>query len=338
MATFHKRGPYQWQAKIRRKGYPVQSKTFETKDQAEAWARSVEAGMDSGTYRPLGLSQKITVGEMLDRYVREVSVHKAAYRTDRGRVNVIKTFPLASYAIANVTGKELAEFRDARLKEVSPRTVQYDLITIGHAFSVAIKDWGYVLPRGNPIDEVRKPKVGNNARDRRLVGDEEARLLEACDVYGGEIGSIVRFAVETAMRQGEIAAFRWEHVRLSDRTIHLPKEITKTNTDRDVPLSSRAVEILEALPRRIDGRVFGMEGHSIGKAFRRCCGRATNAEGNPAPIKNLRFHDLRHEATSRFFERGLNPMQAASITGHKSLQMLKRYTHLKAEDLAKMLG
>ena len=97
-----------------------------------------------------------------------------------------------------------------------------------------------------------------------------------------------------------------------------------------MPLSSRALTVLTHLPRRVDGKVWGMRADSITQAFERACSRAS--------IENLRFHDLRHEAASRLFEKGLNPMQVAAITGHKTLQMLKRYTHLKAEDLAKMLG
>ncbi|BBF65303.1 site-specific integrase [Acidithiobacillus sp. 'AMD consortium'] len=105
---------------------------------------------------------------------------------------------------------------------------------------------------------------------------------------------------------------------------------SKTGDPRRVPLSSRALAVLDALPRRMDGEVWGVRADSITQAFARACHRAG--------IEDLRFHDLRHEATSRFFEKGLNPMQVAAITGHKTLQMLKRYTHLRAEDLAKILG
>ena len=97
-----------------------------------------------------------------------------------------------------------------------------------------------------------------------------------------------------------------------------------------MPLSSRAVVTLEALPRNLDGRVFGVTYEGIHQSYVRACRRAS--------ITGLTFHDLRHEATSRLFEKGLNPMQVAAITGHKTLQMLKRYTHLRAEDLAKLLG
>ncbi len=105
---------------------------------------------------------------------------------------------------------------------------------------------------------------------------------------------------------------------------------SKTGDPRRVPLSSRALAVLDALPRRLDGKVWGMRADSITQAFDRACRRAA--------IDDLRFHDLRHEATSRLFEKGFNPMEVSAITGHKTLQMLKRYTHLRAEDLAKRLG
>ncbi|MGC9208169.1 site-specific integrase, partial [Acidithiobacillus sp.] len=140
--------------------------------------------------------------------------------------------------------------------------------------------------------------------------------------------SIVQFAIETGMRRSEICGLRWENVNLAGKVALLPD--TKNGKARNVPLSSAAVAVLSALPRRLSGGVWDVKEDTVTQAFARCCRRAV--------IEDLHFHDLRHEATSRFFEKGLNPMQVAAITGHKTLQMLKRYTHLRAEDLAKMLG
>ncbi|MCE5361529.1 MAG: site-specific integrase, partial [Acidithiobacillus sp.] len=184
-------------------------------------------------------------------------------------------------------------------------------------------------------------------RDRRLVGDEEARLLRECaKAQNPWLLPVVRFAIETAMRAGEILQTKgtadeetrarpvqttgllWKNVDLNRRTAHLPE--TKNGSARTVPLSSVAVEVLRGLPRSMDGRVFGTTYEAIHLSFVRACRRAG--------IEDLRFHDLRHEATSRLFEKGFNPMEVSSITGHKTLQMLKRYTHLRAEDLAKRLG
>jgi integrase len=133
---------------------------------------------------------------------------------------------------------------------------------------------------------------------------------------------------ETDERPVQTAGLLWVNVDLQKRTATLP--MTKNGTARVVPLSSVAVDVLRGMPRSLDGRVFGTTYEAIHLSFTRACKRAS--------IEDLRFHDLRHEATSRLFEKGLNPMQVAAITGHKTLQMLKRYTHLRAEDLARLLG
>ncbi|MHB1565732.1 MAG: site-specific integrase [Acidiferrobacter sp.] len=138
---------------------------------------------------------------------------------------------------------------------------------------------------------------------------------------------LARLALETAMRQGELLALRWERVDLARRTAHLPE--TKNGTPRTVPLSPAALLMLKAMPRDLSGRVFPLSQSAVAQAWE----RATQHAG----IKGLRFHDLRHEATSRLFEKGLNLMEVAAITGHKTLQILKRYTHLRAEDLAARL-
>lgn len=327
MASIRKRGPYQWEVRIRRKGYPLQCKTFESKSEAEAWASTVESEMARGVFRSYQEAEHTLLIELLERYRKEVTSQKKGWVQESSKLRVISRYPLAQYAVARIGGKELAEYRDCRLQEVSPKTVRDELVVLGHVFKVAMQDWGIVLPHGNPIDSVRKPKIGNNRRDRRLNPEEEIRLLQACKEYGEPLPSIVMLALETGMRRGEIASLHWNHINLKTRVVHLPE--TKNEESRDVPLSSKAAGVLNALPRNISGRVFEMRPDSITQAFNRACKRAG--------IEDLRFHDLRHEATSRFFEKGFNPMQVAAITGHKTLQMLQRYTHLKAENLAKML-
>lgn len=325
MASLRKRGPYQWEARVRRKGYPVQSKTFESKADAEAWVSTIESEMARKVFRPTKEAERLTLQELLTRYGEEITPSKKGRVQEQSKITVICRYPISKYVIANIGGKELAEYRDQRLQEVSGKTVRDELVLMGHLFKVAMQDWGIVLPHGNPIDAVRKPKIGNNKRDRRLVDDEQQRLFEACAEYGGDLLSIVILAVETGMRRGEIAGLRWEFVK--DNVISIPE--TKNEEPRDIPLSTIALRTLASLPRRIDGRIFGMRADSITQAFSRVCKKAE--------ITDFRFHDLRHEATSRFFELGLSSMQVSAITGHKTLQMLQRYTHLKAEDLAKML-
>ena len=130
------------------------------------------------------------------------------------------------------------------------------------------------------------------------------------------------------MRRGELLNLTWEHVDLDLRVAHL--NMTKNEPKRDVPLSSEAINLLRSLPHDISGKVFPLTAAALRGLWNRACRRKG--------ITDLHFHDLRHEAPSRFFEKGLNVMEVATITGHKDLRMLQRYTHLRAEDLAKKLG
>jgi integrase len=176
---------------------------------------------------------------------------------------------------------------------------------------------------------VRRPPQGR-PRNRRLQGDEEQRLLGACrDARNTWLVHFVALAIETGMRRSELLGLLWPNVDLERRIAFLP--VTKNGESRGVPLSSRAVAILRGLPASSNGRVFGeLTTDVLKQSFKRAVRRAG--------IAGLRLHDLRHEATSRFFEKGLNVMEIASVTGHKTLQMLKRYTHLSVTDLATRLG
>lgn len=212
---------------------------------------------------------------------------------------------------------------------------------ISRLFNTAIKEWG-LSGLTNPVSQIRKPKPPR-ARDRRLNPGELDRICVVSE--SPALADVIRFAVETGMRRSELAGMTWDLVDLKKRTVTLPE--TKNGEKRVVPLSPEALRILTALPRRLDGKVWGIAPDSITQAYIRALSRAKTAyekeckekgtKPDPTFLVDLTFHDLRHEATSRFFEKGLNPMQVAAITDHKTLQMLRRYTHLKAEDLAELL-
>ncbi len=196
----------------------------------------------------------------------------------------------------------------------------------------------------NPVPNVRRPK-NPLPRERRLLPGELNRILSCTS--SPSLTSIVHFSIETGMRRGEISNMKWDHVNLKKKVLTVPE--TKTGEPRRIPLSTEAVRILSDIPRRMDGQVWGYNAKGLGvtRVFQEACKRARKAyeqeceekgiKPDPSFLADLTFHDLRYEATSRFFEKGLNPMQVAAITGHKTLQMLKRYTHLKAEDLAELL-
>ena len=303
---------------------------------ASAASAGIEQGIDPGAIATASRSAR-TDGQHADRplrvfldlYQTEISPGKKSGGREAGTIRFWQASVLAALPLSAVRGKDVAGEVE-RMKKIGLKanTVRIYLALLSHLFNVARTAWG-MESLTNPVDLVKgqRPKLPQG-RDRRLLDGEEARLLEAAKTYGGEIGPLITWAIETAMRRGEIAAMRWEHLDKKSRVLLIPE--TKNGTPRRVPLSSRALQVLDALPREADGSVWSIRPDSISQAFERVC--------SAAGIEGLTFHDLRHEATSRLFEKGLNPMEVAAITGHKTLQMLKRYTHLRAEDLVERLG
>jgi len=326
MACIRERGKRHWEARVRRRGFPTVCKTFNTRADAEKWAGIVESEMTRRVFVDWREAEKTTLGEALERYLREIAPQKKGHQ----EAYVIKAWlrhPLALRPLTAVRPSDLAAYRNERLKEVGPKTVIHALNVISHLYYVAKTEWdmeGLV----NPVATIKKPKLPFGRR-RRISASELKRLLQASAESDMKcLTAIIELALETAMRRGELVALRWEYVDLEKRVAHLP--MTKNGEPRDVPLSSRAAEILRDLPRSADGRVFPVHPDTVTHAFQDACKKAG--------IKGLRFHDQRHEATSRFFEHdGLELMDVAKITGHKTLQMLHRYTHLRAEDVAKKL-
>lgn len=319
-----------WQAVVRRHGLKPSSKSFDTKIAARRWARVIESEIDRGVFLDRSEGERTTMGELIDRYLLEVTPRKKSASREVLRLNGLKRH-FGRFSVAALRSSHISEYRDARLAcGLAAATVVKELNSLSHLFDVAAKDWGIALP-SNPAKMVRRPQVARG-RDRRLQPGEESKLFAACERSRARmLAPAVRFAIETGMRMGEILSLTWRNVDLAQRIATLPD--TKTGDARQVPLSTVAVAAISGLPRHIsDGRVFWtwQRADSLENAWR----RAVKSAG----IEDLRFHDLRHEAVSRLFELGLNPMEVASISGHKTLQMLKRYTHLRATDLVRKLG
>lgn len=305
-------------AVIRRKGFPTQTKTFIRKADAKAWARKVESQIEQGLFIDNRASKQTLFSSILDRYY--LSCKKKGLKSLKfieAHSRIIKR-SLGSLPLDAITSQELSKYRDYRLETVSPATTKLDLGIIERAIKMAVDEWGYNLAS---IPKVKHPSV-KNARSRRLAEGELEQLLEGLE--NSECKIIVQFAIETGMRRGEIANLKWQYIHLEKKTLHIPE--TKTKTPRTIPLTNKAYDLLIQVKNKDIGNVFKLKPDSISQAFERACVKAD--------IQDLRFHDLRHEATSRFFEMGLNIMEVSAITGHQDLKMLKRYTHLRAEDLA----
>lgn len=330
MATIRKlRG--RWQAQVRRRGMKPRCKSFNTKQEAERWARDLEAQVDRfGAAPDTKILESTTLGQLLERYQREVSPLKRGSLQEIQRIDMLRRHDLAYRTMIGLSQQDITSFRDERLQSVAPSTTVRELAILSHVLEVAMRDWGLPMSK-NVVKLVRRPVI-RNERSRRLTGNEERRLLDACE--GGKIPffkTLLILAIETGMRRGEILGMRWCDLLHNRRVISLT--MTKNGSGRQVPLSQRAFDALTEWKSRADGdqlRVFPMSAGSLEQVWRRLLIRAD--------IKELRFHDLRHEAVSRLFERGFNVIEVSSISGHKELRMLKRYTHLSADDLVGRLG
>ncbi len=325
-----------------RTGFPRVSRTFDTRSESELWAATIESEMGHRKFVPTREAESTTVTEALDRYEREITQKKKGIKQETSRLRILKRSILGKMSLIAVQGKDIARYRDGRMKEVSPATVRRELTILSHVFKIAIKEWS-ITGLSNPVQLINLPSGRGRERDRRLYSGELDRILRAS--ASSFLSSIARIAIESAMRQEEISGLEWNRVDLKKKTVTLPD--TKNGKKRIVPLSPEAIGILSDLPHRIDGKVWGIAPHSVSTAWRRAVksARATyekecrekKEKPDPAYLVDLTFHDLRHEATSLLFEMGFHPMEVASITGHETLKMLKRYTHLRAEDLAERM-
>lgn len=321
MASITKRSN-SWQVQIRKQGYKTISKSFSKKAEADVWARITESEIDRGVFIDRSEAEKTTLAEILTRYLAEVSILKLGFKPEQSRIKGLLNHPISSKFLAALKSSDFAAYRETRLAVVCGTTVNKELNLLSKVIDTARRDWS--INMDNPVRLIRRPK-NNRPRDRRLNDGELELILDT--TKSSTLSNIVLFALETAMRRGEIAKAKWEHLDSPQRVLLIPE--TKTGVPRSIPLSNKAMLVIESIPRRSNGYIFNLRPDSISQAFERSCNRAG--------ILDLHFHDLRHEATTRLFEKGLNPMQVSVITGHKTFEMLKRYTHLKAQDLVPLL-
>jgi integrase len=326
MASFRYRSG-KWQVRIQR-GAILAQKTFTNKRDAARWALVVEAQIELGEYQAPASKAAgdapVTLNDILTRYDLEVApLHRSG--TSSYNIRILKR-TLGDTVLTKFNAQAVAHWRDERLKSVKPPTVARNLNTLSAILNHARKEWCYSI--ANPIADIKRP-AQSQSRTRRLGQGEEELLVGAMEPH---YARVVRFALATGMRRGEVLSLTWQNLDAVAPVALLP--ITKNGEARRVPLSSVALKVLEEARsepiQSIKGVVFDIHPVAMDKAWRRAC--------RGAGIVDLHFHDLRHEAVSRLFELGLNPMEVASISGHKTLSMLQRYTHLKAEDLARKLG
>jgi integrase len=322
-----KDGTPSYRAQVRIRGEVPHTKTFARKTDAKDWIRRIEEGIKNGE-APNPEAGKTTLAEALGRYLREITPRKKGADRERNRILAWQRDPLSRKFLTALRGKDLAEYRDARREQgAAESTIRSELALVSHVYTIARKDWGMVGLK-NPLKDMTLPG-SSRERNRRLEAGEEERLQAALagTPYVAEIAAV---AIESGMRQGELLGLTWADLDSEKRIARLRD--TKSGEAREVPLSRAAMHLIKSLPRPLDpgSRVFQISQNALIKSFRKAC--------TAAGIADLRFHDLRHEAISRLFERGLNVAEVAAISGHRTWSQLRRYTKLRAEDLVLKLA
>jgi integrase len=328
MASFEQRDSGWWQAKVRRKGYPRQSKTFEKYADAEVWARGIENAMDRGIFQDRTLAEETLLTDLIKQFKTEFAPNhykkredeKEAWRSQCKRLDD----ELGKYSLAALDQKLLAKYRDDRLKVVSGSTVRKEIFMLSKILGFAEHECEITLPRGNPTKKLRKPSEGKG-RERRLSSDELAKLLGQCkasrNIY---LLPAVELAIETAMRQGELLALTWKNVDLNSGLAIIEK--SKTDTDEEqgrvIALSDRALDVLNTLSRdkKKNKRVIPLERMTLYHVY--------TAAVKRAKIEDYDFHDLRHESLSRLGEQGvLSTREMMQMSGHRTARMVMKYQH-----------
>ncbi|MDC8446074.1 MAG: site-specific integrase [Nitrosomonas sp.] len=325
MASFRKKGNG-WEASICKKGIRT-SKTFDTKLAASHWAAETEKEIISGKH---GEIPNKTFGDLLTRYAETVSVTKRGAQWEQHRINAFLRDEFTDVKLSHLKPEIFSAWRDRRLASVTAGTVLREINLLSHAINTAIKDWGWL--KVNPLSGIRRPSEPL-PRDRIITDREIEKLLFSLGYDHGRkpvgvserVGAAMLFAIETAMRAGEIAKLTWDYVNIEKKTARLIE--TKNGHKRDVPLSSEAIRILVQV-RSDTESVFNLEASQIDVNFRKAKDRCM--------IEDLHFHDLRHTAITRLASK-LNVLELARCVGHRDLRQLQIYYNETAEEMAKKL-
>ncbi len=332
MATIEKRmgstGKTTWRVRVRKQGGPWLTKSFPLKADAEKWARSIEHKLDAGEHVPSSEARKRTLADAIDRYL-EVTLPRSKHRKNAAeQIRLLKWWRgrLGARQLIAITPAVVAEVRDELLtanhgKPLSGATINRRLTALSAVLSVTVKEYGWLAK--NPVANVTRPE-DSKSRERFLSEQERFALLEACDASDcAALAPIVRLALATGARKGELHGLLWAHVDLDRRVVRFVD--TKNGENRTVPLAPTAVDVLRAWRkgRLPAGAVFPFALTELDVAWR--------AARSRAGLDDVRFHDLRHSAASYLAMSGASLMDIAAILGHKTLAMVKRYSHLSEQ-------
>ncbi len=324
-------GVKKYRVKIRRKGCPTLSATFDRKTDAKNWATQTEAAIQEGRHFKNNLSKKYTLSDLIDRYIADVLPTKPKMLNEQTRQLLRWKKELGCYLLSDISPSLIAEVRDRLLAEEgrpgirrSPSTVVRYMAALSHAFTIAVKEWAWL--DSNPVNKVRRPKEPRG-RVRFLNDDDLFRLLDACEQSKTRnLYPIVMLAVSTGMRLGEILSIRWENLDLDKGFVIL--EQTKNGERRRVPIEGPVLSEMVCRRKNIDLKT-GLIFHSLHSKKKPASIRGAWLKAlDTAGINDFRFHDLRHCAASYLVMSGASLAEIAEVLGHKTLQMVKRYAHL----------
>ncbi len=341
-----KDGTITYRAKVRLSGQPSASATFTRLTDARRWVQDTESSVRAGRYFKTAEAKRHTLGDLVDRYIREVLPGKPKNAVNTKLHLLWWKSQLGALSLANINAAAIVQCRNTLLAKktrrgtpMAPATVVRYLAALSHALNVAMKDWEWL--EDNPMRRVSKPKEPRG-RERFLSDDERHRLLDACKASSSRwLYTVVVVALSTGMRSGEIMGMRWPQVDLKRGQVLLRD--TKNGASRAVPISGLALTLLEsaAKVRRIDTDLvfFRNPPTKAGQAVKPVdLKKPWTTAVAKAKLSDFRFHDLRHSAASYLAMNGASTIEIAAILGHKTLHMVKRYSHLANSHTAKVVA
>ena len=345
-------GKRTWQAQVRKKGYPRQTKTFDLKTDAVKWARKIEREMDQKTWRDLKGADSLTLTQALDTYLNEVSTRKRPRSAERDRLSAsYLRHAFGALTLAQMTPDRIARYRDARLKKVSPHSVRLELALLSHLFNTARKEWA-ISGLENPVSSVKKPQIPEG-RCPMLSAEQIEKLIHECKQSTSDfLYPFALLQLHTGCRSSELRGIKWSQVDFKEGFISLIGADVKNHRRRSIPLTPAAMDVLKALFEKarpistddqlmLDRLVFPARGNpdkprDMHMAFNRAVKRAS-LENLPGAGK-LRIHDLRHLCGSYLIMNGADLESVREILGHRDITTTQRYLHIVNEHKKKIVS
>lgn len=320
MATFRKRNN-KWQARIQLASGPTQARTFLRLTEAKRWARQLETAYQHGLFRTQ--PESITLNKAFQRYLKDVNAHKKRPKIEGYRIKAWMNSTLSEQFLEHIKTFHLASWRDEKIRQgFQPNTIRLHLAVMSHLYTIAKSDWGYE-ELINPVTNLSRPKLPK-VRETRITDQDITLIIN--NTTSPLLPSMIQLALFTGMRRSELVKLQWADVHWDKQYIHVKD--TKNGEERFIPLIDKSAVVLKHI-HKINDRVFNITEHAVTVAFTRAIKRSQ--------LTHMSFHTLRHEAITRFFEMGLTIPEVASISGHKSWSMLRRYTHLQSQTLINKL-